>query len=174
MHKAVPATAACGVSPVVRISGDQGNVVKRADSGAHAVLAPLLYTVDNAKGWYLARSSLHMAIVDSVVLFRKNVSTHRWELLSISSRQMTPSSLGDVDAIAAVPDTYVFFVCAFDLGHNIDHPVLNGMMHDDLKTEIARIFKAANAAGKKAEIFCSNGDQGTVFADHGSYDIYCD
>ena len=50
MHDAVPAIAACGVSPIVRIPDNQGFMVKRAlDPGAHGVLVPLLYTVEDAK-----------------------------------------------------------------------------------------------------------------------------
>jgi 4-hydroxy-2-oxoheptanedioate aldolase len=50
MHDAVPAIAACGVSPIVRIPDNQGFMVKRAlDSGAHGVLVPLLYNVEDAK-----------------------------------------------------------------------------------------------------------------------------
>lgn len=50
MHEAVPAIAACGVSPIVRIPDNQGFMVKRAlDAGAHGVLVPLLYTPDDAR-----------------------------------------------------------------------------------------------------------------------------
>ena len=50
MHEAVAAIASCGVSPIVRIPDNQGWMVKRAlDAGAHGVLVPLLYTVEDAR-----------------------------------------------------------------------------------------------------------------------------
>jgi len=56
MHEAVPAVAACGVSPIVRIPDNQGYMVKRAlDSGAHGVLVPLLYTAEEARKLVLKR-----------------------------------------------------------------------------------------------------------------------
>ncbi|CRK32103.1 hypothetical protein BN1723_003792 [Verticillium longisporum] len=50
MHDAVPAIAAAGVSPIVRIPDIQASLVKRAlDCGAHGVLVPLLRTAQEAK-----------------------------------------------------------------------------------------------------------------------------
>ncbi|KAL5889009.1 hypothetical protein ACKVWC_004260 [Pyricularia oryzae] len=46
MHEAVPAIAAVGVSPIVRIPDFQPWMVKRAlDTGAHGILVPLIRTV---------------------------------------------------------------------------------------------------------------------------------
>lgn len=67
MHEAVGAIAATGVSPIVRITANEGWMVKRGsirpvasvyanvrgigalDAGAHGVLVPLLYTADDAR-----------------------------------------------------------------------------------------------------------------------------
>jgi 4-hydroxy-2-oxoheptanedioate aldolase len=50
MHDSVHAVAACGVSPIVRIPGNEGWMVKRAlDAGAHGIIVPLLYTVEDAR-----------------------------------------------------------------------------------------------------------------------------
>ncbi len=50
MHDAVPAIAACGVSPIVRIPVNDGWWVKRAlDAGAHGIMVPLLKTVQQAE-----------------------------------------------------------------------------------------------------------------------------
>lgn len=50
MHESVNAIASCGVSPIVRIPANEGWMVKRAlDCGAHGILVPLLYSVDDAK-----------------------------------------------------------------------------------------------------------------------------
>lgn len=49
MHESVNAVASVGVSPIVRIPANEGWMVKRAlDAGAHGVLVPLLYTVEEA------------------------------------------------------------------------------------------------------------------------------
>lgn len=50
MHESVHAVASVGVSPIVRIPANEGWMVKRAlDSGAHGIIVPLLYTVEDAK-----------------------------------------------------------------------------------------------------------------------------
>ncbi|KAL7772138.1 hypothetical protein CFE70_002091 [Pyrenophora teres f. teres 0-1] len=50
MHEAVTAIAHAGVSPLVRIAANEAWMVKRAlDAGAHGVVVPLIYTVDDAK-----------------------------------------------------------------------------------------------------------------------------
>ena len=50
MHDSVHAVASAGVSPIVRIPANEGWMVKRAlDAGAHGIIVPLLYTVEDAK-----------------------------------------------------------------------------------------------------------------------------
>jgi 4-hydroxy-2-oxoheptanedioate aldolase len=50
MHESVHAVASCGVSPIVRIPANEGWMVKRAlDAGAHGIIVPLLYSVEDAK-----------------------------------------------------------------------------------------------------------------------------
>jgi 4-hydroxy-2-oxoheptanedioate aldolase len=50
MHESVNAASSVGVSPIVRIPANEGWMVKRVlDAGAHGVLVPLLYTVEEAK-----------------------------------------------------------------------------------------------------------------------------
>ena len=50
MHESVHAVSACGASPVVRIPANEGWMVKRAlDAGAHGIIVPLLYTVEDAR-----------------------------------------------------------------------------------------------------------------------------
>ncbi|KAB8291385.1 hypothetical protein EYC80_010062 [Monilinia laxa] len=144
MHDAVPAIAACGVSPIVRIPDNQGWMVKRAlDSGAHGVLVPLLYTAEGAEQLY------------------PNYCTNR----------KTKEAVENVNAIAAVPGIDVLFVGPFDLGNNIGHPVVAGVMHENLHSTIAKVLKAANSAGKKAGIFCTSGEQAKGYADQGFHMI---
>lgn len=50
MHASIHAFASCGVSPIVRIPESQGWMVKRAlDAGAHGILVPMLYSIEDAR-----------------------------------------------------------------------------------------------------------------------------
>jgi 4-hydroxy-2-oxoheptanedioate aldolase len=83
----------------------------------------------------------------------------------------TKEALDNVDEIAAVPGIDVLFVGPFDLGNNIGHPIIDGKMHDDLHAAISKVLIAANAAGKKAGIFCTSGEQSKRYADEGFHMI---
>lgn len=83
----------------------------------------------------------------------------------------TAEALDDVDAIAATDGVDVLFVGPFDLGNNIGHPVLDGVMHENLHAAIAKVLKAAINAGKKAGIFCTSGEQAKKYADMGFHMI---
>lgn len=83
----------------------------------------------------------------------------------------TKEALENVEAIGAVPGIDVLFVGPFDLGNNIGHPIINGEMHADLHAAIAKVLKAANAAGKKAGIFCTSGEQSNQYARDGFHMI---
>ncbi|KUJ20606.1 Phosphoenolpyruvate/pyruvate domain-containing protein [Mollisia scopiformis] len=182
MHNAVPAIAACGVSPIVRIPDNQGWMVKRAlDTGAHGVIVPLLYTVEDAVklvnsakfppegqrgfGSPFPMERFHPSLTSADYLTQANSA-----LLTIVQIE-TLSALQSVEAIAAVPGIDVLFVGPFDLGNNIGHPIINGVMHEDLHAAIKRVLDAANGAGKKAGIFCVSGEQSKMYAEMGFHMI---
>lgn len=77
----------------------------------------------------------------------------------------TKEALENVDTIAAVAGIDLLFVGPFDLGNNIGYPIMDGNMHDNLHAAIEKIFKAAKAAGKKAGMFCTSGEQSKKYAD---------
>ena len=109
----------------------------------------------------------------------------------------TKEALQNVQAIAAVPgidvlfigpvsiSPYIYPLCKFyvfspplteqqsqfDLGNNIGHPILSGVMHPDLHAAISDILAATLAAGKKAGIFCTSGAQANKYADMGFHMI---
>ena len=83
----------------------------------------------------------------------------------------TSEAVDNVDEIAAVPGIDVLFVGPFDLGNNIGHPIIDGQMHSDLHAAIAKVLEAANAAGKRAGIFCTSGEQAKLYADQGFHMI---
>lgn len=176
MHDAVPAIAACGVSPIVRIADNQGFLVKRAlDSGAHGILVPLLNTVEDAKNLVLSAKfppqgnrgfgspfpmgRFHHTLGSDDYLKQSN------DALLTMVQIETKDGLDNVDDIAAVPGIDVLFVGPFDLGNNIGQPIVNGVMHESLHAAIDRVLKAAKAAGKKAGIFCTSGEQAKFYAD---------
>jgi len=178
MHESVAAIAACGVSPIVRIPDNQGWMVKRVlDAGAHGVLVPLLYTAEDAKK--LVTSAKFPPVGQRG--FGSPFSMERFVPSSGSSDYLkqanealltmmqieTKEALENVDAIAAVDGIDLLFIGPFDLGNNIGHPIVGGEMHDNLHAAIEKILKAAKAAGKKAGMFCTSGEQSKKYADMG-------
>jgi len=83
----------------------------------------------------------------------------------------TKEALENVDSIAAVEGVDVLFVGPFDLGNNIGYPIVDNKMHDNLHAAVAKVLEAANAAGKKAGIFCTSGEQAKGYADQGFHMI---
>jgi len=156
--------------------------VKRAlDAGAHGILVPLLYTVEDAKklvtsakfpprgqrgfGSPFPMERFHPSLGAGDYLQQAN------EAILTMVQIETKEALESVEAIAAVPGIDVLFVGPFDLGNNIGHPIMNGKMHDELHAAIAKVLKAANDAGKKAGIFCTSGEQSKSYADQGFHMI---
>jgi len=127
MHDAVPAIAAHGVSPLVRIPDMQGWMVKRAlDAGAHGVIVPLIRTVEDAK--QLVRSAkfpplgdrgfgspLSMDRFRPVPSFTEYLQQANDNLLTIVQIE-TKEALASVEQIAEVPGIDVLFIGPFDLG----------------------------------------------------------
>ncbi|KAI8278844.1 4-hydroxy-2-oxo-heptane-1,7-dioate aldolase [Colletotrichum sp. SAR11_57] len=79
----------------------------------------------------------------------------------------TQEALNSVEDIAAVEGIDVLFIGPFDLGNNIGHPVINGVIKKELSDAIDRILEATHKAGKKAGIFCTSGEQSKFFGDKG-------
>ncbi|KAM0326646.1 hypothetical protein ACHAQA_006515 [Verticillium albo-atrum] len=167
-----------GASPIVRIPDIQASLVKRAlDSGAHGVLVPLLRTTQEAKDLVQAAkfppwgrrgfgSPFAMERFSPAPSMTEYLQQANGSLLTMVQIE-TKEALDVVDEIAAVEGIDVLFVGPFDLGNNIGHPVIDGVMKPELKTAISRVLDASHKAGKKAGIFCTSGEQGKLFADDG-------
>ncbi|KAF5491120.1 4-hydroxy-2-oxo-heptane-1,7-dioate aldolase [Colletotrichum fructicola] len=181
MHDAVPAIAALGVSPVVRLADLQGWMVKRAlDSGAHAILVPLIRTVEEAK--QLVREAKFppqgiRGFGSLIALERFNPNPTLTEYLHQANDALltiiqieTREAFDNVEGIAAVDGIDALFIGPFDLGNNIGHPVQNGVMPPELEDALDRILTAAHNAGKKCGIYCKDGAQAKHFASQG-YDM---
>ncbi|KAG9246315.1 Pyruvate/Phosphoenolpyruvate kinase-like domain-containing protein [Calycina marina] len=182
MHDAVPAIAACGVSPIVRIADNQAFLVKRAlDAGAHGVLVPLIYTAEDCQrlvksakfppqgqrgfGSPFPMASFNPDIGASDYLQQANGALHT--IVQIETKE----AVQNLEAIAAVEGIDVLFVGPFDLGNNLGHPIINGVMHEELQAAIAKVLEVAKWAGKRAGIFCTSGEQGKFYADQGFHMI---
>ena len=72
-----------------------------------------------------------------------------------------------LNEIAQVPGIDVLFVGPFDLGNNIGRPILDGVMHSELKDAIARIQDIARANQKSTGIYATSGDQAREYANQG-------
>ncbi|CAG7556827.1 unnamed protein product [Fusarium equiseti] len=178
MHDAVPAIAALGVSPIVRLPDMQGWMVKRAlDSGAHGIVVPLLRTPEEARqlvqsakfppqgrrgfGSPIAPERFHPEPTFTQYLQQANDS-----LLTIVQIE-TREALESIDEIAAVDGIDVLFIGPFDLGNAIGHPIIEGVMASELKDAIAKILAASQKAGKKTGVYCTGGEQAKAYADLG-------
>ncbi|KAK3498206.1 Pyruvate/Phosphoenolpyruvate kinase-like domain-containing protein [Neurospora crassa] len=180
MHEAVPAIAALGVSPIVRIPDLQPSMVKRAlDSGAHGILAPLIRTVEDVKNLVTAAkfppegkrgfgSPIAMQNFNPMPTFTEYLQQANESLLTMVQIE-TQEALDCVEEIAPLLD--VIFIGPFDLGNNIGHPIIEGKMDPELDEAIDRILKAAVTAGKKCGIFCTGGEQAKQYADKGFHMI---
>ena len=147
------------------------------DSGAHGILVPLLYTVEDAQklvtsskfppvgqrgfGSPFPHSRFSSSLTSTDYLQQSNDAT----LIMVQIE--TKEALLAVDAIAAVPGIDVLFIGPFDLGNNIGHPIVDGVMHEELHEAIRKILEASKKAGKKAGIFCTSGEQSKGYADMG-------
>lgn len=79
----------------------------------------------------------------------------------------TQEALDAVEEIAAVPGVDVLLVGPFDLGNNIGHPILDGVMRPELEAAVDRILESTQKAGKKAAFFASGGEHAKIYADKG-------
>ncbi|KAK3694084.1 Pyruvate/Phosphoenolpyruvate kinase-like domain-containing protein [Podospora appendiculata] len=176
MHEAVPAIAALGVSPIVRIPDFQPWMVKRAlDSGAHGILVPLIRTVEETKSLVASAkfpplgrrgfgSPIAMQNFSPIPTFTEYLQQANDSLLTIVQIE-TREALEAVEEIASLVD--VVFIGPFDLGNNIGHPIIDGKMDPELDEAILKILHAAAAAGKRSGIFCTGGEQAKKYADLG-------
>ncbi|KAE8368889.1 Pyruvate/Phosphoenolpyruvate kinase-like domain-containing protein [Aspergillus caelatus] len=188
MHEIVAATAACGVSPIVRVAEGQPWMIKRAlDSGAHGILVPVIDTAEDARNVvrYSKFPPLGNRGFESLLAVEKFVEQHPHgsevkELTGMEYLQQANSSLviavqietkaglENVREIAAVPGVDVLFIGPFDLSVNIGHPITNPeKMDPELMEAIQSIHDAAQAAGKATGIYCDTGEQAREYANKG-------
>jgi 4-hydroxy-2-oxoheptanedioate aldolase len=127
---------------------------------------PLLYTVEDAKKLVLSAKFPPQGQRG----FGSPFPQERFHP-DLGSTEYLQQANESLEGIAAVPGIDVLFVGPFDLGNNIGHPIINGEMHNELHFAIDKVLQAANAAGKKAGIFCTSGEQSNKYAEDGFHMI---
>ncbi|PHH74148.1 hypothetical protein CDD80_3283 [Ophiocordyceps camponoti-rufipedis] len=178
MHDAVPAIAALGVSPVVRIPDMQSWMVKRAlDAGAHGILVPLLRSAEQARevvqaakfpptgrrGFGSPFSPERFSPMPSFSDYLQQANDALLTMVQIETRE----ALEAVEEIAAVDGIDLLFIGPFDLGNNIGHPIIQGVVAPELKEAMARILAACHKCGKKCGIYSTDGEQARQFREQG-------
>jgi 4-hydroxy-2-oxoheptanedioate aldolase len=129
MHEAVTAIAHAGVSPLVRIASNEAWMVKRAlDCGAHGVIVPLIYTVEDAKrlvssAKFPPKGTRGFGSPLPVQCFNNEPLSYYLQhanstLLTIVQIE-TKCALDHVRDIAALPGVDCLLIGPFDLGNNI-------------------------------------------------------
>lgn len=154
-------------------------MVKRAlDAGAHGIIVPLLYSVDDAKQLVQSAkfppkgrrgfgSPFSMGAFDSSggltgLQYMQNANDSLLTIVQIETKE----ALSVVEEIARVDGIDVLFVGPWDLGNNIGHPVL-GEFDQELKSAISRVRDAAKAAGKWSGIYVPGGEAARKYAGEG-------
>ncbi|KAF4983382.1 hypothetical protein FDECE_17309 [Fusarium decemcellulare] len=178
MHDAVPAVAAAGVSPIVRVPGTESWMIKRAlDSGAHGILVPLLETAQEARdivkaakfppwgkrGFGSPWAPERFTPIPTMSQYLQKANDSLLTMVQIETKK----ALDELEDIAAVTGIDVLFIGPNDLGNNIGHPIIDGKMHPELLKTINCVLEVSHKAGKKCGIYCASGKQAKEFADAG-------
>ena len=83
----------------------------------------------------------------------------------------TKEALRNVEEIAKVQGVDVLLVGPFDLGNNIDHPILGGTISKELLDAIEKVRRTASDNGKRSGIYATSGDQARAYAEQGFHMI---
>jgi 4-hydroxy-2-oxoheptanedioate aldolase len=145
------------------------------DAGAHGIVVPLIYTVDDAKRLissvkFPPEGHRGFGSPFSPQTFTNEPMSHYLQHANSALQTIvqieTKSALDSVEEIAALPGVDCLLIGPFDLGNNIGRPIL-GEMHQELKAAIERIKEAAHKESKKVGIYCTSGEQSRTYAEMG-------
>ncbi|KAM0555913.1 hypothetical protein ACHAPJ_006315 [Fusarium lateritium] len=167
MRQCVPAVAAAGASPIVRIPSTESWLIK----------LPLLQTAQEARDIVKAAKFPPMGIRGfgspyAMDRFRPIPTSDEYlqqandSLLTLVQIE-TRSALDNLEEIAAVEGIDVLFVGPFDLGNSIGHPIINGVIKPELKEAIYKILSVSHKAGKKCGIYSGSGERAKEYIDAG-------
>lgn len=143
------------------------------------IVVPLIRTVDEVKQVVSAckfppqgtrgfGSPLAMQNFSPIPSFTEYLQQANDSILTMVQIE-TKEAFEAVDEIAPLVD--VLYIGPFDLGNNIGHPIINGVVKPELKAAIAKILKAAHDAGKKCGMYCSNGKEAAQYVHPGNISV---
>ncbi|KAJ5266815.1 hypothetical protein N7478_009623 [Penicillium angulare] len=161
-------------SPIIRVPNAEEWMIKRAlDAGAHGIMTPMCHSeVDAAnvvkwtkypphgsRGYGPMFAPHSFPNVDPGAQYDQGAQKGITVAVQIESK----SGLENVEKIAAVPGIDVLFIGPFDLA--LQTGVKRG--GEEHEASIQRIKAAAHASGKKAAIFCTDGNDAQKRAQQG-------
>ncbi|KAJ5920778.1 hypothetical protein N7466_009104 [Penicillium verhagenii] len=163
-----------GASPIIRVPQAEEWMIKRAlDAGAHGIMTPMCHSeVDAAK---IVKYSKYPPL--GTRGYGPMFAPHSFPGLNpgpdhddganngitVAVQIESRSGVENVEKIAAVPGIDVLFIGPFDLAKQMG-VTRCGEEHE---SAIQRILAAAHASGKKAAIFCTDGNDARVRAEQG-------
>ncbi|KAH8111412.1 Phosphoenolpyruvate/pyruvate domain-containing protein [Phellopilus nigrolimitatus] len=167
LYTHITAISAAGRSPLVRVPEASAWWAKRAlDAGAHGLMVPLLRTAADARD---AVASVQYP-PKGIRGFGPMYTHHVWGGLHAAGLVLaqieTKEAVANLEEIAQVEGLGVLFIGPFDLSLNLGVD-FGSSAHEDA---IQKVLEVSHKYGKKAAIYCTNGDQARVRAGQG-FDI---
>ncbi|KAJ5723181.1 hypothetical protein N7488_001216 [Penicillium malachiteum] len=173
-YELVNAIGSENASPIIRVPCAEEWMIKRAlDAGAHGIMTPMCHSeVDAAnivkytkyppvgtRGYGPMFAPHSMPNVEPGSQYDDGANDGITVAVQIESRP----GVENVEKIAAVPGIDVLFIGPFDLAKQMG-VTRCGEEHE---AAIQRILTAAHASGKKAAIFCTDGNDARARAEQG-------
>ncbi|KAJ5707809.1 hypothetical protein N7488_007610 [Penicillium malachiteum] len=137
-----------GASPIIRIPCAEEWMIKRAlDAGAHGIMTPMCHTEEDAIN---VVKYCRYPPLGTRGDYDEGIQSGLTVAVQIESR----AGVEDIEKIASVDGVNVLFIGPFDLSKQMN--VTRG--GEEHEAAIQRVLAAAHSAGKKAAIFCTDGD----------------
>ncbi|KAF5979379.1 2,4-dihydroxyhept-2-ene-1,7-dioic acid aldolase [Fusarium bulbicola] len=183
----VPAVAAAGASPIVRIPGMESWMIKRAlDAGAHGeareIVKAAKFPPQGTRGFGSPYAMERFSPMPTMTEYLQQANSSLLTIVQIETQE----ALDNLDEIAAVDGIDVLFVGPFDLGssrrtvivvklsvnigdagNNIGHPIIQGVVKPELREAIRRVLEVSHKFGKKCGIYSASGKQARQHAEAG-------
>ncbi|KAH8697915.1 2,4-dihydroxyhept-2-ene-1,7-dioic acid aldolase [Talaromyces proteolyticus] len=159
------AVASEGASPIIRVPWAEEWMIKRAlDAGAHGVMTPMCHSEEDAAkivkfSKYPPRGTRGYGPMFAPhaipgVVPGEHHDAQADDSLIVVVQIESRAGVENVEKIAAVDGLDVLFIGPFDLAKQMG--VARG--GEEHEAAIQRVLKAARSAGKKAAIFCTDGN----------------
>jgi 4-hydroxy-2-oxoheptanedioate aldolase len=174
---AISGIAQAGSAALVRVPFDSFPFVSRVlDSGAEAVIAPMINNADDARrfaaaskypplgerSWGPQRAmALQGKTVATDYLREANTGTLTFAMIE------TVAALNNVDAIAATPGIDALFVGPYDLSTTLSGGTAQDITAPQVEQAIDRICAAATKAGKIPGVYCRDAGRAVAMARRG-------